>query len=78
MVQKNEGDLALLRLSDVLDRVGLRKTKVYALIKEGTFPRPITRFGVSLWVNTEINAYIQQLVASDRGLSVDEEVEALL
>lgn len=78
MVQKNEGDLALLRLSDVLDRVGLRKTKVYALIKEGVFPRPITQFGVSLWVNTEINAYIQQLVASDRGLSVDEEVEALL
>lgn len=31
----------LLRLDDVMDEIGLKKTSIYRLIGEGEFPRPI-------------------------------------
>jgi len=49
----------LIRLPEVLHRVGLGKSLVYALIREGTFPAP-KRIGgrVSLWAESEIDQWI--------------------
>lgn len=73
-------DLALLRLPQVLERVGIKKTKVYALIKEGIFPAPRNRYGVSLWLNTEINEFIRQTVAGpqDPFAHLDDDMRDLL
>ncbi|HEY5850417.1 MAG TPA: AlpA family transcriptional regulator [Lysobacter sp.] len=53
----------LLRLPEVISRVGLKKTAIYARIAAGTFPRPVTDGGVSRWVEAEIDAWIGQLIA---------------
>ena len=54
----------LLRLPDVCSRVGMRRTAVYALISEGRFPPPVKVGGASAWVDVEITAWIEGLVAS--------------
>jgi prophage regulatory protein len=49
----------LLRIAEVKSRVGLGKTKIYALIGEGTFPKPhkVTS-SASRWSEREIDAWV--------------------
>lgn len=48
----------LLRMPQVLDRVGLKKTVIYERIKAGTFPKPIKLGSASAWHAQEIDAWI--------------------
>lgn len=49
----------LLRLNQVLDRVGLSRSTLYALIKTGEFPRQRQLSARSMgWVEVEVNAWI--------------------
>jgi len=57
----------LLRLPEVMRRVGLKKTAIYARIATGAFPKPITEGGVSRWVEAEIDAHIADLKARRDG-----------
>jgi prophage regulatory protein len=54
----------LIRLGDVMARVGMRRTTVYGLIKAGKFPRPVKLGSASVWVDAEITDWIASLVAS--------------
>lgn len=54
----------LIRLGAVIDRVGLQRTAVYGLIKEGRFPRPLKVGGASVWVDVEITRWMEGLVAA--------------
>lgn len=65
----------LLRLGQVESRVGLKKSKIYALIAEGKFPRPVKIGHASSWVSTEIDQWIAAL-ATERTMSTDCEVSA--
>jgi prophage regulatory protein len=49
----------LLRLPQVMDRVGLRPTRIYELMGDGSFPKPI-RLGerAVAWLDSEVNAWI--------------------
>lgn len=50
----------LIRITQVMDSVSLCKTKIYELIKQEQFPAPRKPTpGCSLWVNSEIQDYIQ-------------------
>lgn len=50
----------LIRLPDVMDRVGLKRTAIYKMIKAGQFPKQI-RLGVaSVWAESEVAAWIEQ------------------
>lgn len=52
----------LLRLGEVLDRVGLSKTVWYRLVKDGRAPTPLkpsTR--LARWRESDINAWIRSL-----------------
>lgn len=50
----------LLRLSQVLDRVGLRTTRLYQLIGDGTFPAPIKLGARAIaFVESEVDAWIE-------------------
>lgn len=53
----------LLRLPEVMDRVGLRRSAIYQRMSEGRFPRCRTLGPkCSVWVESEINAWIDSIV----------------
>jgi prophage regulatory protein len=55
----------LLRLPEVMDRVGLRRSAIYQRMSEGRFPKCRT-LGTkcSVWVEAEINEWIDSIVCS--------------
>ena len=58
---------SLIRLSEVIKRVGLCKAWIYKLIKQGKFPRPI-KIGVRsiAFVESEVDDWIKQRIAESR------------
>ncbi len=46
------------QIAQVIERVGLRKSAIYARMAAGTFPRPIKDGNTSLWVESEVSAWI--------------------
>jgi prophage regulatory protein len=59
MAEASERPERLIKLDEVCRRVGLGKSMIYAMIKEGRFPRPykISPFA-SRWSEQEIVAWI--------------------
>lgn len=58
---------SLLRLQAVECRTGLRKSKLYALMNAGEFPRPIeltTR--TRGWLESEVDRWIQDRIRASR------------
>jgi prophage regulatory protein len=53
----------LIRLPEVLDMVGLGKTTVYAMMKDGEFPQPRKVRGLSVWVESEVQEWIKSIAA---------------
>ncbi|WP_080287862.1 AlpA family phage regulatory protein [Burkholderia cenocepacia] len=43
--------------------VGLGKTTIYDMMKEGSFPRPRRVRNLSLWVETEVQAWIRSVTS---------------
>ncbi|MFD0738295.1 helix-turn-helix transcriptional regulator [Lysobacter koreensis] len=56
-----------LRLRQVVDRVGLHKTAIYARIAAGKFPVPVKDGSASFWLESEIEAYIAASKAARDG-----------
>lgn len=55
----------LLRLPEVMERVGLRRSAIYQRMSEGRFPKCRTLGPkCSVWVEAEINAWVQSVVES--------------
>ena len=55
----------LLRLPEVMDRVGLRRSAIYQRMSEGRFPKCRTLGPkCSVWVEAEIDQWIQSIVES--------------
>jgi predicted DNA-binding transcriptional regulator AlpA len=50
-------EVRFLRLRAVQERVGLGKTKIYALIKGGDFPPPRHEGRICYWPDSEIHAW---------------------
>lgn len=60
--------VCLLRLRDVMDRVGLRSSAIYQSVQRGTFPKPI-RLGDSVsvaWLDQEVDAWLRARLMSRR------------
>jgi prophage regulatory protein len=55
--------MKILRLPEVLSRVGYRRSKVYALIKENKFPKPL-ELGAKArgFVESEVDAWIAERI----------------
>ena len=49
----------LLRLPDVLTMCGLGRSKLYAMIAEGEFPKPVHLGRASAWPVSELQAWIE-------------------
>lgn len=54
----------LLRLPQVLDTVGLGKTLLYELVKDGAFPRPRKVRHLSVWVESEVQTWICKIAGT--------------
>lgn len=60
--------VCLLRLRDVMDRVGLRSSAIYQSVQRGTFPKPI-KLGNSAsvaWLDSEVDAWLRARLTSRR------------
>lgn len=53
---------SLLPLPAVKARVGMGKTKIYEQIKAGAFPKCIKNGQASLWIASEVEAWIEQAI----------------
>lgn len=53
----------IIRLPEVIERVGLAKTTIYQKIKEGQFPKQIKLSRTSGWLESEIDEWIQRLAS---------------
>ncbi|CAD2256898.1 AlpA family transcriptional regulator [Xanthomonas arboricola] len=53
----------LLRLRDVLERVGMSKSTLYGRIRDKTFPQPLHLGTSSVWVESEVADWINQQIA---------------
>lgn len=51
-------DESLLKLPAVRERTGLSTSGVYAAMAEDRFPRPLKRGRTSLWIESEVAAWI--------------------
>lgn len=49
----------LLRLPAVIERVGLKRSKIYEQIQSGKFPKPVPLGAARAWPSTEISAWIE-------------------
>lgn len=54
---------SLLRLRTVVARVGIGRSKIYELMAEDDFPHPIKEGARSLWVESQIEAWILARIA---------------
>ncbi|MEB3098805.1 AlpA family phage regulatory protein [Achromobacter sp. D10] len=57
---------SLLPLSAVKSRVGMGKTKIYEQIKVGEFPKCIKNGRTSVWLASEVEAWIAQAIKRSR------------
>lgn len=55
--------MKLLRLPEVAKRVRLGKSTIYSMINSGRFPVPLKQGGGNFWLDAEIDAYLQRLMA---------------
>ena len=57
----------ILRLPDVIDRVGFSRSTIYDFIAKGRFPTPI-RIGTRAvgWLDSDINDWINQQIKQSR------------
>ena len=62
--------MRLIRLPQVLDRVGLGRAAVYERVKAGTFPAPIKIGAASAWVEEEVDEWIAAQVTAARQASL--------
>lgn len=54
---------SLMRLVELEEMVGLKKSAIYKKIKLGEFPKPIKMGFVSLWVRAEVEGWIRAQIA---------------
>ncbi|WP_412758181.1 helix-turn-helix transcriptional regulator [Legionella bozemanae] len=65
----------IIRLKEVENRTGLKRSTIYNRISLGTFPKQISLGGDRAigWLDTEINNWIEQRIKSSRNEGVAHE-----
>ena len=58
-----ENPKKFLRLPDVLERTGYKRTTIYEMIKAGNFPAPVHLGPRAVaWVESEVEAWMQERI----------------
>jgi prophage regulatory protein len=68
MAAQTQTDISILRRRQVEKRVGLTRSPIYARIKAGNFPKPISLGGGKAvgWIESEIDAWLNAQVEKSR------------
>ena len=62
----NTNNIRLIRIQEVMDKVGIARSTVWHMVKKGTFPKPRKLSPkVTVWVESEIDEYINNIVNND-------------
>ncbi len=56
----------LLRLVDVMQRTGYRKSRIYKGVLAGTFPEPVKNGRTTFFVESEIDEWVHALIKRAR------------
>ena len=54
----------LIRLPEVMAVTGKAKTQIYAGVRTGSFPAPVKDGSLSLWVQSEVQAWVNDRIAN--------------
>ncbi len=54
-------DTRLIRLPTVMNKVGIKRTAIYSMIKRNKFPKPAKVGSASVWVEGEIDQWIRDV-----------------
>lgn len=63
------GAIKLERMADLEGRVSLKKSQLWKLIREGQFPKPIKCGRSSLFIASEVDAWIEERIRQSRGVA---------
>ena len=59
---------SILRLNDVMRRIGLSRSTIYQRITEGTFPKPISLGDRAIgWLESEVDGWLHRQIEASRG-----------
>ena len=64
LVVNNLSNAKLIRLPAVSERVTMKRTAIYGLIKAGRFPAPVKIGSTSAWVDLEITSWLSERMAA--------------
>lgn len=54
---------AILRVNQVIEKTGMKRTYLYQEVKAGRFPKPVNLGAKAIgWIDTEVDAWIQNLI----------------
>ena len=56
-------DIKLMKMAAVIDHTGYGKSRIYELMKEGTFPRPLKMKKKVLWRSDHIQKWISEQIS---------------
>ena len=56
-------DIKLMKMAAVIDHTGYGKSRIYELMKEGTFPRPLKMKKKVLWRSDHIQKWINEQIS---------------
>ena len=59
----------ILRLPDVIERVGFSRSSIYAFVDNGTFPMPV-QIGIRAvgWLDSDVDDWISDRIVKSRGI----------
>jgi prophage regulatory protein len=52
----------LIKLAEVQKRTALGRSSIYAKVAAGAFPKPVKQGASSVWVDKEVQAWIDELI----------------
>jgi prophage regulatory protein len=63
-LQKNPSSISILRLPQVIEKIGLSRSTIYFYLSKGTFPKPISLGERSIgFLESEIIEWLQSRIA---------------
>jgi prophage regulatory protein len=62
-VTADTAPVRLLRLPDVLQRIGIGRSAVYELVRRGAFPQPVKLGTCTTWIEHEVDGWVRARIA---------------
>lgn len=58
--------MTLISLKQVTEKIGVGKSMIYKMIKDGDFPRPVKIGSISRWVEEDVDAWLMKRIEESR------------